>query len=424
MKLKQLMDDFITLAIQSGGWMEMDRLYLRNKLLMMIGGHTPDSDYEAVYDSTSADSLADSLVAYAVEMGYSNEQAAKSYLKSQLLDLLAPPPSVVNAFFAQHYSKSSEEATNYFYELNKRDHYIYTPQVGKKEHYETPYGEFVIQTLEDENAGKAREADCFSAAGLTEYPKCTYCFENEGYGEEGSAALPTRRLIRMNVGGESWGFQFSDWEEYKEKFFISSEAHQGLTKNKDSVARVTQLLDIFPQYFILLSPEKTKEHGYYEGGRESFPIAAAAVRTYIELKEFPLMNVGSLDWPFPVIRLQSPNAEDIIEGIDYILQKWQQCYGEKLSVEPMIIGRKKENLYEFDLLLTSGKQPNEERATAEYLGRHSLSPVNGEESIAENQLSEKALEEYVAMLKSWTPFGMEQQIGENETIEDFLLSLE
>lgn len=36
------------------------------------------------------------------------------------MDFLTPPPSVVNAFFAQHYSKSPEEATEYFFNLSKK----------------------------------------------------------------------------------------------------------------------------------------------------------------------------------------------------------------------------------------------------------------------------------------------------------------
>ena len=37
MSISQITRDFITLAIQSGGWMEMDRLYLENRVIAMIG---------------------------------------------------------------------------------------------------------------------------------------------------------------------------------------------------------------------------------------------------------------------------------------------------------------------------------------------------------------------------------------------------
>ena len=35
--LSQTITDFVTLAIEAGGWMEMDRLYLQNRVLAMIG---------------------------------------------------------------------------------------------------------------------------------------------------------------------------------------------------------------------------------------------------------------------------------------------------------------------------------------------------------------------------------------------------
>ena len=37
MTTSQMIADFTTLAIQAGGWMELDRLYLQNRLLSMIG---------------------------------------------------------------------------------------------------------------------------------------------------------------------------------------------------------------------------------------------------------------------------------------------------------------------------------------------------------------------------------------------------
>ena len=35
--LSQTITDFATLAIAAGGWMEMDRLYVQNRILAMIG---------------------------------------------------------------------------------------------------------------------------------------------------------------------------------------------------------------------------------------------------------------------------------------------------------------------------------------------------------------------------------------------------
>ncbi|MEE1500107.1 MAG: UDP-glucose--hexose-1-phosphate uridylyltransferase, partial [Enterococcus hirae] len=37
MTISQTICDFSTLAIEAGGWMEMDRIYLQNQILGMIG---------------------------------------------------------------------------------------------------------------------------------------------------------------------------------------------------------------------------------------------------------------------------------------------------------------------------------------------------------------------------------------------------
>lgn len=425
------MDDFITLAIQSGGWMELDRLYLKNRILSLINGKTPESEYEVAYEPKSADSLANALVSYAAKNAdYMAEEAARSYLKAQLLDLLTPPPSVVNAFFAQHYSKSPEEATDYFYTLNKRNSYIKSPKIMTSYSHETSYGTFLLQIKEDEVILESEYENMSTVGKQLEYPKCVYCFENEGFYGEETTTLPSRRLIRMNVGGESWGFQFAQYEEYQEKFIVSSELHQELKMDKKSIARMTQLLGIFPQYFVSFSKEGMTEHGYYVGGREVFPIAGVEIDQYIELKELPLMNVGSLAWPFPVIRLQSPNAEDIIAGIDHIFKMWQQNQQMDGMGIPTILGRKKDNLYEFDILFVekeeTGNHP-EQSIIPDYLGRLSLEQKQFDETMNRSGLSreesaKKILEHYVESLTARTLFGKEQLVQED--FQAFLLSLE
>lgn len=427
MKLKQVMDDFITLAIQSGGWMELDRLYLRNRLLSMIGSDTPDAAYEVVYDRESADSLSDALIEYAGKLNSElDESATKAYLKAQLLDLLTPPPSVVNAFFAQHYSKEPEQATDYFYKLNQQTGYIHTPYVSESYQQETMYGTFLLRILEGKKE-PCRKQDQDSVMNVEGYPACRYCFENEGFYEAGKT-LPARRLIRMNVAGESWGFQFSEWEEYREKFIVSSEQHEGLSMSKGSISRMTQLLDIFPHYFFSFTAAKTAVHGYYEGGREALPIAQADIETYIELKAFPLMNIGALAWPFPVIRLQSPNPEDITEGIDTILQKLRQNLKAGQLEEPLIVGRKKENLYEFDILLVSlEEQAPEEQDIASFLGIFQLTEEafrESQQNVDHEELSseEKQLEQYIVQAKSYSQFGKGLFLQDDFTA--FLHSLE
>lgn len=424
MKLNQVMDDFITLAIQSGGWMELDRLYVKNRLLAMIGGKTPESDFRGSYEPESADSIADSLIVYAMEeKAIANDLSAKETLKGQLLDLLTPPPSVVNAFFAQHYSSSPEEATTYFYELNKRSSYIKSPKLVESYQLNTAYGEFTLRVVVEE------ERACLENAAKVEqsaYPKCRYCFENEGFSEAEGACLPSRRLIRMNVGGESWGFQFAQAESFSEKFVISSEKHQALVMDEAGIIRMTQLLDIFPHYFISLSTADEMEHGHYIGGKEIFPLSQATANKYVELADFPLMNVSSLNWPFPVIRLQSPNAEDINRGIAFVLDKWQQNQNGEAVDDKVIIGRKSGSLYEFDLLLIGTNKDGQaelqsKKSTADCLGIVEVAKKS-DDPLMTGMAAEAVMNSYLKRLEGLDVFG--RGLFELDTIEAFLDSIE
>ena len=59
--ISQTISDFATLAIASGGWMEMDRIYLQNRILGMIG-ETEFEEAENRSSSKSSTQLMDELV--------------------------------------------------------------------------------------------------------------------------------------------------------------------------------------------------------------------------------------------------------------------------------------------------------------------------------------------------------------------------
>ena len=118
MSISQTIRDFTTLAIQSGGWMEMDRYYLENRVIAMIGEESlAKAELRSV--STSAVTLVDRLLIQAENnQVITDHQAERDMLEAQLMDLMTPPPSVVNAYFAQYYSKDPVQATDYFFKLS------------------------------------------------------------------------------------------------------------------------------------------------------------------------------------------------------------------------------------------------------------------------------------------------------------------
>ena len=69
--------------------------------------------------ATPAADLAEQLCQVASANQLVKTEQQKEQFMVQLMDLLTPPPSVVNAF-AQHYAKEPQEATEYFTNFVKK----------------------------------------------------------------------------------------------------------------------------------------------------------------------------------------------------------------------------------------------------------------------------------------------------------------
>ena len=382
MSISQVITDFTTLAIQSGGWMEMDRLYVQNRLLHLIGEEelTQTSIRPVEVDSLT---LLDQLLQQAIENGVIEDSLTeKEQLTGQIMDYLTPPPSVINAFFAQHYSKSPEEATNYFYQLSKNNDYIKTRDIAKNIVFpvNTPYGslEITINLSKPEKDPKAIAAARHAKA--TNYPKCMLCMENEGY--QGRANYPARtnhRIIRMNLDGESWGFQYSPYAYYNEHCIILAEEHRPMKIDRATFNRLLRIVEVLPHYFVGSNADlpivggSILTHDHYQGGRHTFPMEKAPIEKTITLSNHQKVQAGIVKWPMSVIRLQSENKVALVEAACEILEKWREYSDPSVQVVAKTedgtlhhtitpIARRKNDLYELDLVLrdnnTSSKYPD------------------------------------------------------------------
>ncbi|EOH97332.1 galactose-1-phosphate uridylyltransferase [Enterococcus moraviensis ATCC BAA-383] len=371
MSISQTITDFVTLAIQAGGWMELDRLYLQNRVLAMIGEESLESISPRLVTKTSLE-LLDELVVQAKKNGVVQEDGmALEVFEAQLMDFLTPPPSVVNALFAQYYEKDPADATDYFYKLSQNNDYIKTRAIAQNSVFpaETEYGQLEITINLSKPEKESKQIAAQRQVVQTDYPKCALCMENEGYkGGNNHPARTNHRIIRMNLDGESWGFQYSPYAYYNEHSIILSEEHRPMVISKETFRRLTRIIEVLPHYFVGSNADlpivggSILTHDHYQAGRHVFPMEKAEIEQYFELKEFPLMNAGIVKWPMSVIRLQSPNSEDIVEAAALILDKWQEYSDEKVSIRAFSadgtphhtitpIARRKGKLFELDLVL-------------------------------------------------------------------------
>ncbi|MCJ0587135.1 UDP-glucose--hexose-1-phosphate uridylyltransferase [Enterococcus cecorum] len=371
MSISQVITDFTTIAIQAGGWMEMDRIYVQNRLLHLIGEDALENTQVRPVTQSSLELLDQLLERALTNQVIENSQSEKEQLTAQIMDFLTPPPSVVNAFFAQHYSKSPEAATDYFYQLSKQNDYIKTRDIAKNIVYTAPteYGnlEITINLSKPEkdpkDIAKAHEVQSVS------YPKCMLCMENEGYqGRSNYPARANHRIIRMNLDGQSWGFQYSPYAYYNEHCIILSEEHRPMQINEATFERLLRIVEVLPHYFVGSNADlpivggSILTHDHYQGGRHEFPMAKAPIEKEIKLEKFPQIKAGIVKWPMSVIRLQGLEKEPLVQAANEILGKWREYSDESVQVIAVTpdgtphhtitpIARKREGLFELDLVL-------------------------------------------------------------------------
>lgn len=371
MSISQTVNDFVTLAIAAGGWMEMDRVYLRNRLVAMLGEDAVEATEARPVEETSVE-LMDRLVLHAQKNGViSDIPAQREIFEAQLMDFLTPPPSVVNAFFAQHYSKSPEEATDYFYQLSRNNDYIKTRAIAKNVHYTYPskYGELEITINLSKPEKDPKQIAAERQAVQVDYPTCMLCMENEGY--QGRLNYPARtnhRIIRMNLDGESWGFQYSPYAYYNEHSIILSEEHRPMRITKETFNRLLKITEVLPHYFVGSNADlpivggSILSHDHYQAGRHEFPMAKAPMEKLIKLTEYPQVIAGIVKWPMSVIRLQSPDKELLVKAATAVLEKWQNYSDESVFVSAFSndgtphhtitpIARRRDDYFELDLVL-------------------------------------------------------------------------
>lgn len=379
MTISQTICDFTTLAIEAGGWMEMDRLYLQNKINGMIGEEAMD-----VYQVRSVNEDSVDLLDRLVEQAQKNRivsdlTAEKEIFEAQLMDFLTPPPSVVNAFFAQHYANDPEEATNYFFDLSKRNDYIKTQAIAKNIQYTylSDYGELEITINLSKPEKDPKQIAAERQATKVDYPKCMLCMENEGY--KGLLNYPARtnhRIIRMNLDGESWGFQYSPYAYYNEHSIILSEEHRPMRITKEAFARLLKITEVLPHYFVGSNADlpivggSILSHDHYQAGRHEFPMAKAPIEKLIKLSDYPQVIAGIVKWPMSVIRLQATDRHVLVEAATSVLRKWKNYSDPTVEVNAFSpdgtphhtitpIARKRDDYYELDLVLRDNNTSEE-----------------------------------------------------------------
>ena len=165
---------------------------------------------------------------------------------------------------------------------------------------------------------------------MRHYPACQLCFENEGYqGRLDHPARANHRIIRFDMAGQEWGFQYSPYAYFKEHCIFLYSQHIPMSINRKTFERLLSIVETFPGYFAGSNADlpivggSILTHEHYQGGRHTFAMELAPVEESFTIKGFENVSLGIVNWPMSVLRLQSDDKAQLIELADHILESWR-----------------------------------------------------------------------------------------------------
>ena len=375
---EQVLDAFVTAVIAASDYQEMDRIYLKNRVMSRIG----EEGLDAPAHQADLIALKEQLVEIAVANSkIQDSMAAKDSLGAELMDWITPSPSQVNHHFWEIYRHSKEDAIADFYALSKRNDYIKVEAIAQNIAFEaeTPYGSLEITINLSKPEKDPKDIAAAKLAKASHYPACQLCFENEGYqGRLDHPARANHRIIRFDMDGHDWGFQYSPYAYFNEHCIFLDSQHVPMAISRKTFERLLTIVETFPGYFAGSNADlpivggSILTHDHYQGGRHTFPMELASVEDSFSIEGFEAVSVGIVNWPMSVLRLQSDDKAQLIDLADHILKTWRGYSDPAVQVlatsdgQPhhtiTPIARIRDGHYELDLVLrdnqTSPEHPD------------------------------------------------------------------
>ena len=362
-----LVEKFVTKVIAESTFEELDRIYLTNRVLALVG----DGVLEVETDQDGLIDLKDQLLEEAVRLGTIEDSlAAREILGADLMNLVTPCPSQVNRDFWATYAQSPEQAIADFYQLSQKNDYIKLKAIAKNIAYRVPsdYSELEITINLSKPEKDPKEIAAAKLVKSSNYPQCQLCMENEGYhGRVNHPARSNHRIIRFDISGQEWGFQYSPYAYFNEHCIFLDSQHRPMAISRQSFERLLAIVEQFPGYFAGSNADlpivggSILTHDHYQGGRHVFPMEVAPLQKSFTFEGFESVKAGIVQWPMSVIRLTSDSKDDLTNLAEKILLAWRQYSDPSVQVLAESdgtphhtitpIARKRDGQFELDLVL-------------------------------------------------------------------------
>lgn len=365
-------------GIETGLTPECERNYTINLLLDIF----KENDYiepEERYTRLDLEEILKELLDEAVNRGLIEDSIVyRDLFDTKLMNCLMPRPAQVQKEFWEHYEKSPEEATDYYYKLSQDSDYIRSYRVKKDQKWtvKSVYGDIdiTINLSKPEKDPKAIAAAKTAKSGS--YPKCQLCQENEGYaGRVDHPARENHRIIPVTINESPWGFQYSPYVYYNEHCIVFNSQHTPMKIERATFVKLFDFLKLFPHYFLGSNADlpivggSILSHDHFQGGRYTFAMAKAPVEKSVIIPGYEDVEAGIVKWPLSVIRIRSKDEKRLIDLAEHILDTWRGYTDEEAFIfaetdgEPhntiTPIARKKDGVFELDLTLRNNIRTEE-----------------------------------------------------------------
>lgn len=368
-----LIRKFVEQVIEKSDYTELDKYYLYNHVLHLVGKCEKECQEASIID------VKDALVEQAVlNQKIDDLSSSKDSLGCELMDLITPIPSVLNQRFNEMYAQDKKRAIADFYELSKANDYVKTKAIAKNIYFKTPtdYGNLEITINLSKPEKDPKQIALAKKLAPSGYPLCQLCMENEGYyGRVDHPARTNHRIVRFNLGEEVWGFQYSPYAYFNEHCIFLDGKHEPMVISKETFSNLLEIVEKFPGYFAGSNADlpivggSILTHEHYQGGRHIFAMEEAPVEKSFRFAGFENVSAGIVKWPMSVIRLNGSDKAELVALSAKILDSWRKYSDEKVNVKAFDgdvlhhtitpIARMKNGNYELDLVLRDNQTSEE-----------------------------------------------------------------
>lgn len=368
-----LIRKFVEQVIEKSDYTELDKYYLYNYVLHLVGKCEKECQEASIID------VKDALVEQAVlNQKIDDLSSSKDSLGCELMDLITPIPSVLNQRFNEMYAQDKKRAIADFYELSKANDYVKTKAIAKNIYFKTPtdYGNLEITINLSKPEKDPKQIALAKKLAPSGYPLCQLCMENEGYyGRVDHPARTNHRIVRFNLSEEVWGFQYSPYAYFNEHCIFLDGKHEPMVISKETFSNLLEIVEKFPGYFAGSNADlpivggSILTHEHYQGGRHVFAMEEAPVEKSFRFAGFENVSAGIVKWPMSVIRLNGSDKAELVALSAKILDSWRKYSDEKVNVKAFDgdvlhhtitpIARMKNGNYELDLVLRDNQTSEE-----------------------------------------------------------------